>query len=91
MPTLGVTTVNMPNVGIPIVSVPFNDHSHHHRCLVAGSQNSQKSARYYRVAKIHSIPEVAGHFGKRATNYRALLRKMTYKEKGIQGVLATLY
>jgi len=35
----------------------------------------------YRVAKTHRMPYVAGHFRKRATNYRALLQKMTYEDK----------
>jgi len=30
----------------------------------------------YRVSKTHRMPEVAGPFRKRATNYRALLREM---------------
>jgi len=34
-----------------------------------------------RVAKTHRMPSVAGHFGKRATNYRALLWEITYKDK----------
>jgi len=33
-----------------------------------------------RVAKIHRMPSVAGHFRKRTTNYRTLLGKMTFKE-----------
>jgi len=35
----------------------------------------------YKVAKTHRMPEVAGHFCKRATNYMALLQKMTHKDK----------
>ena len=38
--------------------------------------------RRYRVAKTHRIPSVSDHFPKRAINYRSLLRKMTYKDKG---------
>ena len=36
----------------------------------------------YRVAKTHRIPWVADHFPQRATKYKSLLRKMTYKDKG---------
>jgi len=39
---------------------------------------------YYRVAKTHRMPYLIDHFlhiSKRATNYRALRRKMTYKDK----------
>ena len=35
----------------------------------------------YRMAKTHRMPWVEGHFRKRATHHRALLRKMTYKDK----------
>jgi len=31
------------------------------------------------------MPEVAGYFRKRATNYRALLRNMTYEDKASYG------
>jgi len=40
---------------------------------------------YYRVAKTHRTPQVAGCFCKRATSYRALLQKMTYKDKASYG------
>jgi len=35
----------------------------------------------YSVAKTHTMPSLQVIFRKRATNYRALLRKMTYKDK----------
>jgi len=35
----------------------------------------------YRVAKTNRIPYLIDHFAKLATNYRALLRKMTNKDK----------
>jgi len=39
-----------------------------------------------RVAKMHRIPQVAGHFPtKRTTNYRTFLRKMAYKDKASYG------
>ena len=38
-------------------------------------------ASWYRVAKTHRMPLLAGYFRKKATNYRALLRKMTYEYK----------
>ena len=34
-----------------------------------------------RVAKTHRMPYLVDHFPQRATNYRALLRKITYKDK----------
>ena len=37
---------------------------------------------WYRVAKTHRIFKLQIIFHKRATNYRSLLRKMTYKDKG---------
>jgi len=36
----------------------------------------------YKVAKTHRIPKLQSIFHKRATKYRSLLRKMTYKDKG---------
>ena len=35
----------------------------------------------YMVAKTRRMPSVADHFRKRATNYTALLQKMTYGDK----------
>jgi len=35
----------------------------------------------YRVAKTHRMPNLQGIFRKTATNYRALLRKMTCEDK----------
>jgi len=45
------------------------------------SRQHSKVSDCYRVAKTHRMLEVAGHFSQRATNYRALLRKMTCKDK----------
>ena len=48
---------------------------------VLTGETSQKSARHsiYWVATMHRMLQVS--FRKRATNYRALLREMTYKDK----------
>ena len=39
----------------------------------------------YRIMKTYRMPYLAGHFGKRATNYRALLWKITCKDKASYG------
>jgi len=48
---------------------------------------SKDKASYgsYRVEKTHRMPEVACHFRKRATDYRALLPKMAFKDKASYG------
>eukprot|EP00277_Geminigera_cryophila_P012130 CAMPEP_0179434136 /NCGR_PEP_ID=MMETSP0799-20121207/18455_1 /TAXON_ID=46947 /ORGANISM="Geminigera cryophila, Strain CCMP2564" /LENGTH=115 /DNA_ID=CAMNT_0021212623 /DNA_START=132 /DNA_END=476 /DNA_ORIENTATION=- len=45
----------MPNVGIPIVSVPFNDHSHHHRCLVADMLRTLGFATHVKRPETHEV------------------------------------
>ena len=66
--------------------------THSHICHdsfidVPGAQ--KKVLDWYRVAKTHRMLWVADHFPQRATNYRALLRKMTYKDKGFYGSLTS--
>ena len=38
-----------------------------------------------RAKRMHRIPSVAGVLLHKSTNYRALLRKMTYKDKAFYG------
>jgi len=41
----------------------------------------KESDVFYRVAETHRMPKLQVSFGLRASNYRALLWKMTYKDK----------
>jgi len=72
-------------VGLSKLQVSFAEYSLFYRALLQKRPIILRSllivATPYRVAKTHRMPQVQVIFRKRATNYRALLRKMTQKDK----------
>jgi len=72
------TNRNALRVDVLAPSCVWHDSSNSHMCIKRG-------VRDYRVAKTHRMLKLQVIFRKTATNYRALLRKMTCEDKASYG------